>query len=183
MIKVAIAIIAFASVTFAQYPKDVTVFRASAETADAVVFQISTRKKVYAPDENIDVRFLVQNKGKKTIYLVINPATQMRISESWIVELPDPVEGPDAHIPYRYRMIKILPGKSYNGKRTVEAKKLQEHKKYGFNVVEIQVGFAYLFDISQLTACDQYSLPCLSEVWEKGRIVKLGNLIVERTVE
>lgn len=182
MLRLAAITIACAATAFGQSAQGVRVLRVSSETADAISFQVSTRKGLYAENENIDVYYVVQNKSRKTVYLITNPATELRIPDSWIVELPDPIDFPDAHYPYRYRMIKLPPGKSYRGKRTIEAKKLNDHPKYGFNVVDIQIGFAYLFDITDLHEW-RYSLPCLSKVYEEARIVKLGNLVVERKVE
>ena len=184
MLKLAALLLFFAAAALDQEPKELTVMKASAETGDAIAFQISVRKTVYEADEDIKVQYVVQNKGRKTIYLVTKDSYETRIPDSWVVELSESIDPQDAHLSYRYRMIKISPGKSYRGRRTVETKILKEHRKYSFDVTRIQVGFAYIFDINDLgDHCRNYSLPCLGKVWAEARVVKLGNLVVRRNVE
>ena len=181
MFKLVTVTLACAAIAFSQKPEGFAVLKVSVETQDSIAFQVSVRKGVYGADENIDVYYQVHNRSKKTIYLVTKDSDEISISDSWVAELPDPIDSPDAHTRYSYRMIKIPPGKSYRGKRTVEAKKLNEHPKYSFDETEIQARFAYLFDISGLDECS-YSLPCLRKVYDDARIVKLGNLVVHRKV-
>jgi hypothetical protein len=177
-----IVILACAPLALGQKTEGVSVMKVSAETRDSVVFQMSVKKAVYGAQENIAVRYLVHNKGRKAIYLVTKDYDPTTIPDSWIAVLREPIDSPDAHTPYAYKMIKIGPGKSYTGTRTVEAKTLNDHPKYGFDVTEIQVGFAYIFDIKELNECS-YSLPCLAKVRDEAHVVTLGNLVVARKVE
>ena len=177
-----IVILACAVSALGQKTDGVSVMKVSAETRDSVVFQMSVKKAMYGADENIDVRYQVHNKSRKTIHLVTKDYDPTTIPDSWIAVLREPIDSPDAHTPYTYKMIKIGPGKTYTGKRTVDAKTLNDHPRYSFNVTEIQVGFAYVFDIKDLDECS-YSLPCLRKVYDEARIVTLGNLVVARKVE
>lgn len=182
MFKLIAAALVLSVIALGQQDDGVTVMKVSSLTGDSIAFQMWVRKAAYTRDENIAIDYLVQNKGRKTIYLITKKEDETRIPDSWVVEVRDPIDVPDAHYPYRYRMIKILPGKGYRGKRTVEAKKLNEHRKYSFETAEIQVGFAYMFDITGLEECS-YSLPCLSKVSAEARVVNLGYLVVKRKVE
>ncbi len=74
----------------------------------------------------------------------------------------EPVRGVYDHVVYDYDFIKILSEKTYKGKLIIKAKYYLENKDYNFSVAEIQVGFSYLFDMTNLKDCKQatYVRPC-----------------------
>ena len=188
MIKfVAIAGLAmlFLATTAAQEHDDARVTKVRAETEDSIAFEVSVGKKIYDKQEDIAVNYVVQNNSRRTIYLVTGPSTRIRFIGTFVVYLIEPVKGPNSHEAYDYELIKILPGRSYNGKLYVRAKTLIENKEYDFGVVNIQTGFAYLFDISNLGGCKEnpHTLPCLSEIYNKSKPLTVGNLVVTRRVE
>jgi hypothetical protein len=179
-------VIAIAFVTACgQGHADASVPVVTAETDDSIAFRISVPKKIYGESEDIRVNYVVQNKSRRIVYLVTGPAPRLRIKDIGVVELFDPVKGPDNHEQYDYTMIKIMPGRSYQGSRLIEVKELQANEKYNFETVTIQVGFSYLFDISSLPDCKQpqYVLPCLTEVYQKSKTLTVGNLVTKRKVE
>ncbi len=184
-----VAIVGFAmacsGTTIAQYHPDATVTKVSAETDDSIVFQISVGKKNYSEQEDIVVNYLVQNKSGRSVHLVTVPSPVARITEAFIVEFLDPIKGPNAHEQYDYELIKILPGKSYQGKLLIKAKVLNDSTKYNFETVAIRASFSYLFDVSNLVDCKEatYSLPCLNEIYDKSKTLTAGNLVVKRKVE
>ena len=184
-----VAIVGFAMVclgtTIAQDHPDATVTKVSAETDDSIVFQISVGKKNYSEQEDIAVNYLVQNKSRRSVYLVTAPSPLSRITEAFIVEFVDPIKGPDAHEQYDYELIKILPGKSHQGKLLIKAKVLIDNTKYNFETVAIRASFSYLFDVSNLGDCKEatYSLPCLREIYDKSKTLTAGNLLVKRKVQ
>lgn len=47
------------------------------------------------------------------------------------------------------------------------------------------LAIAYLFDISNLNGCNeaQNTLPCLNEIYNKSKPLRVGNLVVTRKVE
>jgi hypothetical protein len=182
MIKLALVVLVCAATVCGQDHPEAKLRRVTTETDDAIAFQISVRKFIYAENEDIDVDYVVQNNGRKTVYLVIEPV-DVRLTDEWMVELSDPVQLPDGHDRFLHKFVRIAPGKSYRGKRTITAKQLNDHPKYGFDVVEIRAKFSYLFDISDLEGCEQYGLPCLREVYDRSKAVTIGHLVVERKVE
>ena len=188
MIKLTALALMIATLTFNQYPKDAHLNKISCETADSIVFEMSVRKKIYAANEDIDVFYIVSNKSRKTVYLVTKPSEEVTIPDSWIAVLPAPIDSNDPHYPYLNKIQKILPGKSFTGKRTIKAKTLDAHPKYSFDVVEIQAGFAYLFDITDLEHCNEAegsssAYVCKMELPRRSQVVNLGNLVVKRDIE
>src|SRR5262245_12262510 len=125
MIKLTALALTIAALTFSDFPKDAHLTRISCETSDSIVFEISTRKKIYAANENIDVYYTVRNKSRKPVYLVTNPSEEVYIPETWIAVLRAPVDYMDPHDPYRNKIQKISVGKSLSGKRTIKAKTLE----------------------------------------------------------
>jgi hypothetical protein len=186
MIKVAALALALATLTSNQFPKDAYLTRVSCETAESIVFEMSVTKKTYAADEDIDVNYVVRNKSRRTVYLVTKPSEEVRIPDTWIAVLPVPLDDPDPHYPYLNKLQKISPGKTFSGKRTIKAKTLEDHPKYAFDVVEIQAGFAYLFDITGLEDCDadsSRSYVCKMEIPQRAQVLNLGTVVVRRNTE
>ena len=186
MIKLMALALMLATLPFSQYSKEAYLTRISCETDDSIVIEMSVRKKVYAENEDIDVYYTVRNKGKKTVYLVTKPSEEISIPDSWIAVLPAPIDSSNPHYPYLNKIDKIPADRSLTGKRTIKAKALNDHPKYGFDVVEIQAGFAYLFDITDLENCNDggpNTYLCKMELPNRSKIINLGNLVVRRNVE
>ena len=189
MIKLTALALAIATLTFIDFPKDAYLTKVTCETSDSIFFEMSVRKKVYAANEDIDLYYVVRNKGKRTVYLVTKPAEEVTIPDSWIAVLPAPVDYMDPHEPYLNKIQKIAAGRSFVGKRTIKAKTLEDHPKYSFDVVEIQAGFAYLFDIKDLEDCNENgesgssSYKCKMELPSRSKVLNLGTLVVRRNTE
>jgi hypothetical protein len=161
---------------------DVRVKRVSSDTEDLITFQISVAKTKFAPKEIIQVNYVVKNMGNKTVYLVTEPnSPTLLVKEIKIIEILSPVIYPNAHFRFNYDLIKIRPKKTYKGKLLVEPEKFLSKSNYTFEKTAIQVGFSYLFDVSELNDCKKvdYSLPCLTEVYEKSKSLTIGNLLIE----
>lgn len=157
------------------------VTKVMAETEDGIFFQASVSKSLFQRGDNIPINYLVQNKGKKTIYLVTEPSSSVLIEDLSILRLVQPVIGADDHLPYNYDLIKIPPKKSYKGNLLIKANIYLENKNYDFSITEIQVGFSYLFDKTNLEDCKQatWTRPCLYELYKKSKSLTLGNLVIE----
>ena len=186
MIKLTALALAIAALTSSQFPQDAYLTRISCETAESIAFEMSVTKKAYAADEDIEVNYVVRNRSRRTVYLVTKPSEEVHIPDTWIAVLPVPIDDSDPHYPYLNKLHKISPGKTFNGKRTIRAKTLADHPKYGFDVVEIQAGFAYLFDITDLEDCNKdnsHSYVCKMEVARRAQVLNLGTLVVKRNVE
>jgi hypothetical protein len=81
--------------------------------------------------------------------------------------------------------MQIGPGKTYKGKLLIKAKELAANLKYNFEIVAIQASFSYLFNTSELKGCKEahYTLPCLSEVYNRSKTLTIGNLVVGRKLD
>jgi hypothetical protein len=152
-----------------------------AETEDKIFFQATVSKTIFKRGDNIPINYQVQNKGKKTIYLVTEPTSNVLVEDLSILRIVQPVVGADDHLPYNYDLIKLPPKKNYKGSLLIKASVYLENKKYDFSITEIQVGFSYLFDKSNLDGCKQatWTRPCLYELYKKSKSLTLGNLLVE----
>jgi len=157
------------------------VTKVMAETEDGVFFQASVSKSLFQRGDNIQINYEVQNKGKKTIYLVTEPSSNVLIEDLSILRLVQPVTGADDHLPYNYDLIKIPPKKNFKGNLLIKANVYLENKKYDFSITEIQVGFSYLFDKTNLEDCKQatWTRPCLYELYKKSKSLTIGNLLIE----
>lgn len=168
---------AFAQAT---YP-EAKVRKMTIETEDLIVVQVSISKNIFRRGEDIPLNYLVTNKSNKAIYLVVEPSPQVFIDENYVIELLQPVKLPDDHVRFDYDLIKILPQKIYKGNLLFSAQSYLSNKKYDFEVAEIQVGFSYLFDKSNLEDCKEVTFvrPCLKELYDKSKSLTVGNLVFE----
>ena len=184
-LTIAVFAIVCLAATHAQTEPDAKVLRLSAETEDSVVFQVSVGKKIFAREEDIHVNYVVENRSRKNIYLVVEPSPKLIFPDTFTLELAQPVVGPDDHAPFDYDLIKILAGKSYRGKLLIRAKEIIANGKYDFEIAPIRAGFSYLFDISKLSGCKtaKYIRPCLTELYDKSKSLTIGNLVVERKLK
>jgi len=159
------------------------VTKVMAETGDEVFFQASVSKTIFQRGDNIPINYQVLNRGKKTIYLVIEPLSVVKIENLSTLRIVQPVIGADDHLPYNYDLIKIPPKKSYKGNLLIKADVYLENKKYDFSITEIQVGFSYLFDKTNLEDCKQatWTRPCLYDLYKKSKSLTIGNLLIEIT--
>jgi hypothetical protein len=157
------------------------VTKVMAETEDKIFFQVSVSKSIFQRGDNIPINYVVQNKGNKIIYLVIEPHSLVNIENLSTLRIVQPVIGADDHLPYNYDLIKIQPNRSYKGQLLIKASVYLENKKYDFSITEIQVGFSYLFDKSNLDGCKQatWTRPCLYELYKKSKSLTIGNLLIE----
>lgn len=177
-----VSILCCAGISPAQQGTDARISRVRAESTDSVSFQVEVAKTQFAEKEDIPLSYLVENHGAKNVYLVVEPSPNVIVKDIWILELTSPVHMPNAHDPFNYDLIKIAPGKSYQGKFVIKAEKMLNDANYNFESAAIQVGFSYLFDVSNLKNCKQaeYTLPCLSELYNKSKPLTVGNLVIGR---
>lgn len=161
---------------------DTRVTKIDAETADSLVFQISVAGTKFRRGEDIPVDYAVTNKGGRDVYLVTDPTfTDVRVKDIAVLQILDPVVGPDPHEKFNYDFIKVRPRETSRGRLLIPAKVILSNKKYAFETAGIRVGFAYLFDISRLAGCKQATdtLPCLTEVSDRAKTLEIGTLMVE----
>ena len=153
----------------------------SVQTDDLITIDVTTLKNALVRGDDIVIDYRITNKNRKTIFLVSEPSQPIFINEDFVIELMKPVRLPDDHRVYDYDLIKISPQKAYNGKLMIKSKYYLENKAYDFSVAEIQVGFSYLFDNTNLKDCKQatWTRPCLYELYERSKSLTLGNFVIE----
>lgn len=180
--KIILFLIFICGLTFVEAQNEAKVLEASAKTSDLIQFQIFAPKNNIVKGKDVLLDYIIFNQGKKNIYLVIDPLfTDIKVKESLIFEVIEPVVGPDDHHPFNYQFIKIRPQEKYNGKIVLPEKVISSSGLQNLSSATIRVGFSYLFDISNLIDCKNstYRLPCLNELYDKSKSLTIGNLVVE----
>lgn len=146
---------------------------------DEILFQVNSRKPNHEIGENIIVDYVVRNKAKRSIYIIVESKVYLpKISSRWTLETRPPASGnPNEFIDYK--LIKILAGKTFKGTLTITNDQIPKDLEYNDEVWEVRVGFSYLFNARALTNCSNiYKLPCLSELFQKSKNLTIGNLVV-----
>jgi hypothetical protein len=93
VVTVSAIVMLCAAIAYGQDHPEAKLRRVSTETDDAIAFEISVRKHVYAENEDIDVHYLVRNNGRKAVYLIVEP-DRVYLTDEWLAELSDPVQLP-----------------------------------------------------------------------------------------
>lgn len=177
---VVIFFITISGLTLVEAQNESKVLAVSARTYDSILFQIFAKENV-VKGEDILLGYTVSNQGKKNIYLVIDPLfTNIKVKESWIFEVSEPVAGYDEHLPFNYQFIKIRPNKTYKGSIVISETFISTSGLENLSSATIRAGFSYLFDISKLGGCEnaEYILPCLNELHDKSKSLTIGNLVI-----
>lgn len=168
--------------TFAQdtFP-EAKITKIATQTTDLIEVQITVPKDTFRRGDDIQLNYSVTNRSKKTVFLVVEADSYVIVEDLFILRLTQPVRGVYDHVIYDYDLIKILPQKTHKGKLIIKAKYYLENKDYDFSVAEIQAGFSYLFDKTNLEGCKQatYVRPCFFELYNKSKSLTLGNLVIE----
>ncbi len=178
--QVMICLLIICGVISAKAQNEPNVSEVSALTSDMVQIQISAPQSVIKGND-IVINYVVSNKGKKNIYLVVETSSPSVRKEKLVFKFSEPAIGADEHLPFDYEFVKIRPNKKYNGRLVLSKNVISSSGLQNLSNAEIQVGFSYLFDISNLERCKQttYRLPCVTELYEKSKSLAIGNLIVE----
>ncbi len=141
---------------------DARITKIAAQTTDLIEVEVNVPKVTFRRGEDIPLNYSITNRSKKTVFLVTESDSPVMIEDLSILRVLEPVRGVYDHVVYDYDFIKILAEKTYKGKLIIKAKYYLENKDYGFAAAEIQVGFSYLFDMTNLKDCKQatYVRPC-----------------------
>lgn len=172
----------FVGLSNVQAQEKAKILKIASTTEDIVTFQISTPISEYKLGENIDVDYLVKNSSKRTVYLVIPKQPKLSaLKDSEIIKVHSPARYPNEHLDeYNFKVVKILPKRDYQGRLELDGSKIQANKDYASESWQLQIGFSYLFDVSNLIGCGEtdYHLPCLTELYNKSKSLSVGNIII-----
>lgn len=173
--------------SFLRADDKVRLLSVSSQTADFVVFQISSRQHSYALGEDLVINYTVRNNSGKPIYLVSEPKPRLSVDqERYFLRVESPVKYQDEFTQYDNDLIKILPRRTFSGKLVIKANEVPRDKESESEDWDLQVGFSYVFDpskpdISELLGCKntKYSFPCLGKLLMLSRRLTVGNLVIE----
>jgi hypothetical protein len=159
-----------ASPIWSQYA---AVNRASAETADKVLFIVRVPRQRIVYSENIRLDYTVSNNGPKPIYLVLETPTRFGNERGTILVLgPDP--NPIGHGGFKYGFVKIGSKERYEGHLIVPSKMYDKVDTW-----PVEVGFVYVNDITGLNrrlGPDEDPAILRSRLNERRKIVVVGQV-------
>lgn len=118
--------------------------RATAETADGVIFTVTVKRQLVISGEDITLHYRVRNNSSKAIHLVHeNPPEFFTEGGGILVAASIPI--PVGHGGYDYSFTKIDRGKAYEGTILIPSKIYSKRRLW-----PIDVGFGYVIDITGL---------------------------------
>ncbi len=154
------------------------VTKVTTETADQIVFQISVTNVDFRFTDDKLIRYSVTNNSRKPIYLIAATSERtIKVKDTSVLEIASPIVYPDAHLSFGYSFVEVKPGRSQHGNYTIPAERFSS-SDYNFEEAGIRWIFAYLLDLTDLRDCAKadYSLPCLTTVYERAKTVQVGDL-------
>ncbi len=139
-------------VTLPNYGQDASVRRIAVETADNLNFTAWVNQQFVKIGRDIVVNYKVENRSRKTIYLVRENRSEVIFEDDELIIFPRPLVLVGGHEPYDYSFTKVLPGKVYSSKLTIKSGKYPVETRYAEQEWKIKVGFGYVTNIAGFPA-------------------------------
>lgn len=156
--------------------QDAIVRRISGETADGVLFTLWGERQTVTFGQDVIVNYQVENRSRRTIYLVQKGAPEM-VSDRSVITIETPRPLPIHHGDYDYTFTEVRQGSTQRGQVTIPKEMFDVD-----GVWRVEVGLGYVTDITglnrRLGATDDPA-PLRSLLDSRIETVLLGRLSIE----